>query len=149
MSRIIIQNSLHQNKNREEVKIERSSKYLISLFLTSSLFLILIITLFILLVVYILVKSKHLIASVDQRLGWIMGAHYIFYFMISEINKSDCHIIDTLFHIFHNILLSVWTFHHQNNSNIGKFWWKKNWWLFKVYDLKKKSIIRQKIWNLH
>ena len=37
--RVIIQNSLYQNKNKEGVdKKERSGKYLISLFLTSSLF---------------------------------------------------------------------------------------------------------------
>ena len=38
--RVFIINSLHQNRNREEVKIERSGIYLISLFLTSSLFLL-------------------------------------------------------------------------------------------------------------
>ena len=56
--RVIIQNSLHQNKNREEVNnLDGSGKYLISLFLTSSLF---IITLIKLLIVYIFGKSKHL-----------------------------------------------------------------------------------------
>ena len=76
MIRVIIQISLYQNKNREEVKIERSGKYLNSLFLTCFLFLfwykeIWIITLIILLIVYILGKSKQLIFELAGVLpGW-------------------------------------------------------------------------------
>ena len=69
MFRVLIQNSLHKNKKKESrLKIERSGIYLISLSLTSSLFLFWckefwFNTLIILLIVYILGKSKHLIAD--------------------------------------------------------------------------------------
>jgi len=72
--RVLIQNSLHQNINRERTKtstIERSGIYLISLLVNSSLFLFWckefwINRLIILLIFYILGKSKHLIIIINR-----------------------------------------------------------------------------------
>ena len=77
-------------KTEKRLKIERSGKYLLSLLLTSSLFLFWrkefwIITLIILLIVYVLWKSKHLILVVfmimltrsSQRISNPMRCAYI------------------------------------------------------------------------
>ena len=69
--RVIIQNSLHRNKNREEAS-NREIRYLPDPFLTSSLFLIWckefwVITLIILFIVYILGKAKHLIDHSSEK----------------------------------------------------------------------------------
>ena len=81
--RVIIQNSSYQKITERRLKIERSGKHLISLFLTSPLFLfrykeIWIITLIIQLIVYILAKSKHLILP-NQH--YVSNFHILYWFL--------------------------------------------------------------------
>ena len=91
INRVIIQNSLHQNINRNKVNNREPFG---SLFLNSSLFLFWcrefwIITLFILLIVFILRKSKHLITGIAPNTARMCHLWGLFLFPCVSQKKYD------------------------------------------------------------